>query len=186
VDEVGKEELICAKFSMPFSSGQIMAVKNVLGWELEIREKKDKGFVVEWNPPQGGAGRHLMVDVLGLALKVYVEAANSQDREGLKALAMSMKERLPRLKKIFADQGYTGECTQAVENVCGWKVEITKRSEAKVFEVQRKRWVVERTFGWFIHERRLSKDYAYWPGNSESMIYVSMIRLMLRRLAPAA
>jgi putative transposase len=127
-----------------------------------------------------------MVDVLGLALKVYVEAANSQDREGLKALAMSMKERLPRLKKIFADQGHTGECTQAVENVCGWKVEITKRSEAKVFEVQRKRWVVERTYCWFIHERRLSKDYEYWPENSESMIYVSMIRLMLRRLAPAA
>lgn len=144
--------------------------------------KKVKGR----NPPQGGAGRHLMVDVLGLALKVYVEAANSQDREGLKALAMSMKENLPRLNTIFADQGYTGECTQAIEQVCGWKVEITKRSEAKVFEVQRKRWVVERTFGWFIRERRLSKDYEYWPENSESMIYFSMIRLMLRRLAPAA
>ncbi|BAC89665.1 hypothetical protein [Gloeobacter violaceus] len=61
-----------------------------------------------------------MVDVLGLVPKVF----NSSDHEGLQALAMSMKGRLVRLKKIIANQGYTGSCTEAVERVCGWKVDI--------------------------------------------------------------
>jgi len=47
-----------------------------------------------------------------------------------------------------------------------------------------KRWIVERTFGWFGRYRRLSKDYEELPARSESMIYIAMIHLMLRRLAP--
>lgn len=48
-----------------------------------------------------------------------------------------------------------------------------------------KRWVVERTFSWFGHFRRLSKDYEYLPTRSEAMIYAAMVHLMLRRLAPS-
>ena len=47
-----------------------------------------------------------------------------------------------------------------------------------------KRWVVERTFAWLGRYRRLSKDYEYHTHNSETMIYLAMISLMLRRLAP--
>ena len=50
------------------------------------------------------------------------------------------------------------------------------------FEVLPKRWVVERTFGWFGWYRRLSKDYEYLPTTSETMLYIAMINLMLRRL----
>ncbi len=53
----------------------------------------------------------------------------------------------------------------------------------KGFEVLPKRWVVERTFGWFEGYRRLSKDYERLPKNSEAMIELAMIRLMLNRLA---
>ncbi|MGK7949393.1 MAG: transposase, partial [Xenococcaceae cyanobacterium] len=52
----------------------------------------------------------------------------------------------------------------------------------KGFEVLPKRWVVERTFGWFGRYRRLSKDYEYLPNTSETMLYIAMINLMLRRL----
>jgi putative transposase len=44
-------------------------------------------------------------------------------------------------------------------------------------------WVVERTFGWFGRYRRLSKDYEYLPTTSETMLYIAMINLMLRRLS---
>jgi transposase len=42
--------------------------------------------------------------------------------------------------------------------------------------------VVERTFGWLGLNRRLSKDYEEVPETSEAWIYLSMSRLMLRRL----
>jgi putative transposase len=42
--------------------------------------------------------------------------------------------------------------------------------------------VVERTFAWMGKYRRLSKDYEFLPESSEVMIYLAMIRLMLKRL----
>lgn len=53
----------------------------------------------------------------------------------------------------------------------------------KGFKILPRRWVVERTFGWFNWCRRLNKDYEVLPATSETMIRVAMIRLMLRRLA---
>jgi transposase len=54
------------------------------------------------------------------------------------------------------------------------------------FRVLPRRWVVERTFAWLGHSRRLSKDYERLPAVSEAMIYGAMSRLMLRRLTHLA
>jgi transposase len=43
---------------------------------------------------------------------------------------------------------------------------------------------VERTFAWLTQCRRLGKDYEGVPANSEAMIYIAMVQLMVRRLAP--
>ena len=65
----------------------------------------------------------------------------------------------------------------------GWLVETIKRKEnTQGFEVLPRRWVVERTFAWFGRYRRLSKDYEYLTSTSETMLYIAMINLMLRRL----
>ncbi len=48
--------------------------------------------------------------------------------------------------------------------------------------VQPKRWIVERTFAWLENARRLCRDYEELPENHEGVIYIVMIRLMLRRL----
>ena len=46
------------------------------------------------------------------------------------------------------------------------------------------RWIVERTLGWLIGNRRLSKDYERKVQNSsETFMEVAMTRPMLRRLA---
>jgi len=67
------------------------------------------------------------------------------------------------------------------------RLEITKRSDkAKGFVVIPKRWIVERTFGWLNRYRRLSKDYELLPETSETIIQVTMIHLMIRRLARIA
>ncbi len=70
----------------------------------------------------------------------------------------------------------------AIASICGAKVEVVKRTEAR-FQVLPRRWVVERTLGWLGRYRRLSKDYELLPEVSESMIYVAMVLKMLRRLA---
>jgi len=43
--------------------------------------------------------------------------------------------------------------------------------------------VVERTIAWIGRSRRLSKDYEYLTSCSEAMIYLSVLRLLLARLA---
>ena len=55
-------------------------------------------------------------------------------------------------------------------------------STGRGIEVLPRRWVVERTFAWLGKYRRLSKDYEFLPESSEVMIYLAMIRLMLKRL----
>lgn len=50
------------------------------------------------------------------------------------------------------------------------------------FKVLPRRWVVERSFSWVGHNRRMSKDYERLPETGEAFMYVAMTRLMLRRL----
>jgi len=68
-----------------------------------------------------------------------------------------------------------------------WELQIVERSSSSMdtegFAVLPRRWIVERTFGWLIRNRRLSKDYERKVQSSETFIEVAMIRLMLRRLA---
>jgi len=133
-----------------------------------------------------GRKRHIAVDSQGLLLCVVVHAADFQDREGVWLLLARMRNRFARLKKLMGDGGYQGTLEEVVPRVFGWALEIVKRSEgAKGFEVLPKRWIVERTFAWFGRNRRLSKDYEERPKSSEAMIYLSSIRLMVRRLRPA-
>ncbi|NES78177.1 MAG: transposase [Okeania sp. SIO1H4] len=65
-----------------------------------------------------------------------------------------------------------------------YKLAIVNRTE-KGFKVLPRRWVVERTFAWLGRNRRLSKDYEEYSRNSEAFIHISMISLMLKRLAIA-
>jgi putative transposase len=46
-----------------------------------------------------------------------------------------------------------------------------------------RRWVVERTFGWLNHSRRLSKSYERLTLTDETWIVIAMTRIMVNRLA---
>ena len=71
------------------------------------------------------------------------------------------------------------------ERSLGWVLQVVKRTDdMKGFVVLPKRWIVERTFAWLGRYRRLSKDYEEQTRNSETMIRLAMINLMLHRLAP--
>jgi putative transposase len=153
-----------------------------------------------------GRKRHLLVDTLGLVLTATVHAADMQDRAAVPQVLQGVKDRFGRLAHIWLDQGYTGAGKAWIEQELGWSVEIVKHAprprgmwvfpgqeidptifqRPKGFRHLPRRWVVERTFSWFGQARRLSKDYERLPETEEAMIYATMSRLMLRRLARAA
>lgn len=131
-----------------------------------------------------GRKRHLMVDVLGLLLAVVVTAANVSDQEGARQLAPVCAD-LARLSKIWVDGSYTGDVKALYLEKHGIDFEIVEKPpEQKGFGVSAKRWVVERSIGWLGWYRELSRDYAYCPRHSESLVKLAHIHLMLRRLNP--
>ncbi len=158
-----------------------------------------------------GRKRHVLVDTLGLVLKATVHTADIQDRAAVPQVLKGAKEAFRRLAHVWLDQGYTGSGKAWIEEHLGWTVEIvrhapsergewryTRNEEGKLegkyirfapepktgFKgVLPRRWVVERTFSWFGQNRRLSKDYERLPETGEAFIYVTMSRIMLKRLA---
>lgn len=134
-----------------------------------------------------GRKRHIVVDTLGLILAVVVHAADRQDQDGACLVLYSLWERLRGLRTIFADSAYgRSGLPEFVKATLGFGIELVKRDRGQTgFQVLPKRWIVERTFAWLGFCRRHSKDYEYNPATSETMIRISMIQLMLKRLSTA-
>ena len=173
-----REELRQAEGREPTPSAAILDSQSVKTTRLKGERGYDKGKNVN------GRKRHLLVDTLGLVLCVLVTAASVQDRDGAKQLFDKIQSRFPRLKLIWADGSYRGQLVDWVKQRCHWILDIIKRlADVKGFQVLPRRWVVERTFGWFGNYRRLSKDYEVLTQTSEAMIYVASIHIMTRRLA---
>jgi len=132
-----------------------------------------------------GRKRHILVDTLGLLLVVMVTVAEVQDRDGARLLFGKLSGSCKKLRKIWVDGGYRGSLLDWVKVNFKFVLAVVLRSEEqKGFVILPRRWVVERTFAWLSHQRRLSKDYEVFPKTSETFILIAMTRLMLRRLQP--
>jgi len=134
-----------------------------------------------------GRKRHIIVDTLGMILAVIVHGADQQDNVGACLPLYSLWEKFKRIKVIFADSAYgRSGLPEFVKRTLGFTIQTVLRPfGTKGFLVLPKRWIVERTFAWIGRSRRHSKDYETNPETSETMILISMIHLMLRRLEPA-
>jgi transposase len=134
-----------------------------------------------------GRKRHLAVDTLGLVLSIMITSAATQDRDAAKNLIGALVELFGRLQIVWADGAYLGALIQWVKQLRPFgklHLEIVRRCDRdKGFKVLPKRWIIERTFGWFSKSRRLRTDYEVRLDHSEAMLRICMIRLMVRRLA---
>ena len=131
-----------------------------------------------------GRKRHLLVDSAGHLLQVLVHPANVPEREGARRLLETLRFPAGRLQVLWAGAGYSGpDFAQWVRDKHGVAVEIVSKEPGskRGFEVLRRRWVVERTFGWWNKWRRLSKDYEQNPRSSEAWIHLVMIAILLNR-----
>jgi putative transposase len=161
-----------------------------------------------------GRKRHLLVDTEGMVLKAKVHSAKVPDQDGLRVLLESARTRFSRLKHLWVDAGYQGRGRKWAEEILGLSVEVVRKPPKPVpeevakiwaqewakegkevnwqrlmpprgFRVLPRRWVVERTFAWISHNRRMSKDYERLCATGEAFVYVAMTRLMVRRLTRA-
>jgi len=127
-----------------------------------------------------GRKRHLVVDTLGLVWALCVTPGNVQDRDGAKLALETFHESVKFPHVIWADTAYRSVVDWALVKWL-WLVEIVTRPRGQ-FVLQKKRWIVERTFGWLNRSRRLAKSFERTIESDEAFIQVAMIQLMVKRL----
>lgn len=149
------------------------------------------------------------MDTQGLVMKAKAHPADLADREGamlvllVVVLEPATDGGLPAPRSAVGGRGlprgYRGAALREwITERLGLWLEIVQRRSRWVwvrndeepepvsagFEVIRRRWVVvERTFAWITRNRRMSRDYEFLAETTEALVYVCMIRLMLKRLA---
>jgi putative transposase len=130
-----------------------------------------------------GRKRHILVDTLGLLMAVVVTVASVQDRDGARLLLKHLPGGCKKLRKIWVDGGYSGRLVEWVTEHFKFCLAVVLRpKQTKKFVLLPRRWVVERTFAWLNHSRRLSKSYERLTRTDETWIYIAMTRIMLNRL----
>lgn len=127
-----------------------------------------------------GRKRHIVTDIRGNLLCVYVHAANIHDTiAGCDALDMALYMR-ESIIGVCADAGYRGTFREYAESL-GLKVDISERIKPK-WEIIPKRWRVERTLSWLNGSRRLAKDVEISTDSEESQVYIAFSVVLLKRL----
>ena len=76
-----------------------------------------------------GRKRHILVNTWGLLLVIVVTAASMSDHAGAKLVFGQARLRCPRLAKIWAADAYAGQLVDWLKQLCGWVLEIVKRSD---------------------------------------------------------
>jgi len=117
---------------------------------------------------------------MGNLLAICVHAANIHDTKSGIDPARKAVQKYPTIKKFCGDNGYRNSFENAVLDEFGIGVDISKRIKHE-FEILPKRWVVERTFAWVNHSRRLSKDFEINSLHEENMFMISHLHTLLSR-----
>ena len=128
-----------------------------------------------------GRKRHIVVDTMGNLLSVRVHAANIHDTISGINPARKAYKKYPSIERFCGDEGYRKTFVNDILKELGLSVDISKRIKAE-FEIIAKRWVVERTFAWMCHSRRLAKDYEIGTIYAENMVCISHLHTLLKRL----
>jgi transposase len=141
-----------------------------------------------------GRKRHALTDTNGLLLGVVVTPASVQDRDGAKLLLCMFCHSFMGLLMIFADGVYAGKLEQFVQRMgqlfghgASFGLGIIKKlADQQGFIVLPRRWVIERSFGWLVKQRCLTRDHEKNPRHHEAFVYLAFIGVMARRLTTSA
>ncbi len=143
-----------------------------------------------------GSKVHIAVDTIGNLLALVVTPANEQERAQIGELCRQAQEECgDNLQIAWVDQGYTGEEPAKAALEHGVELVVVKlpkskdkgkggkstKQKQKQFILLPRRWVVERTFGWFNRFRRLARDYERTAKRFAGYHWIAAVMLGLRR-----
>jgi putative transposase len=104
-----------------------------------------------------GRKRVVMVDVEGDPLGIRVVPADAHEHRALRALAPDLALH-PTLLLVWLDRGFAGDEPEAFLNGYGVTVEIVGIKDRQGFQLEKRRWKAEQTFGCLQRYRRLRVD----------------------------
>jgi transposase len=123
------------------------------------------------------------VDTEGWLLALVVTAASVSDKAGARLAAARLIALFTTLQLMWADSGYDGKPLRDwMKKTAGITLEIVKRTSTHTFQVVKRRWIVERTFGWLMRYRRLARDYERTIEHHEAMVCWATVFIMTKRL----
>lgn len=128
-----------------------------------------------------GRKRHIVTDTQGHLLHVKVHAANIHDTISGQVVFYEACEKYPTIKGVCADAGYRKTMENFVKKIMEKSIKISERIKDKWY-ILPKRWIVERTFSWLNHYRRLAKDFEVSISSAENYIMIAHSMLLIRRL----
>jgi len=137
---------------------------------------------IDDNKKVKGIKRHVIVDKNGFLIAIMATVANIHDGQAALQLMRVLKNLWSSVKVIIADGGYRGEIIEQIRKNFGYLLQITLRTDKNTFQVQPKRWVIERTFSWFDNDRRLCRQYELLMETAEEMVKLSAIKLLLNKI----
>ena len=112
-------------------------------------------------------------------LHIKVHAANIHDTTVGGQVFEEALQKYPSLKGVCADAGYRKTAEEFIKNILKKTIDISKRI-APGWALLSKRWIVERTFAWFNHYRRLSKDYEITVKSAETFLMLALKSIVRR------
>ncbi|WP_329082472.1 IS5 family transposase [Streptosporangium sp. NBC_01469] len=129
-----------------------------------------------------GRKRGIATDTLGLILAVVVTAASLSDNAIGIRLLDEAKDTHPAISKTWVDTGFKNA---VIEHGAKLDIDvevISRKAEPRGFHVVKRRWVVERSLGWLMLYRRLTRDYETLPASSQAMIHIASINNLTKRI----
>jgi putative transposase len=95
---------------------------------------------------------------------------------------LQVADRYPSIQAFLTDQGYRGTTVAFAEEWLNRRVDIVEKA-TNGFQIQPKRWIVERTLAWLVNWRRLAKDFEIRTETAENMIRIAMLKITVAKCA---
>jgi transposase len=127
--------------------------------------------------------RHITLDIDERLLAVKLTLADIADSTGVQLVLNALVKHWPWVKHLFDDAACDRRTLLDKAAYLYFTVEVVRGLQGQErFQVQPRRWVVERTFAWLMRYRRLVRDYEQRLDVSQARIYIALGLSLLHRM----